>query len=144
MGFARFQNKPAATSPMAEINVTPLVDVMLVLLVIFMLAAPVMNTAIRLQLPQTAANAAPDSAPEIIKLSIDAQSRVYWQEQLVSEPELSQELQKLQASKKNAQLQLYIDRSVPYEIIARLMAQAQSHGQQQLIFMTETMAQSKQ
>lgn len=142
MGFARFQSKPVATSALAEINVTPLVDVMLVLLVIFMLAAPVMTTAIRLQLPQTAAKTAPGSAAEIIKISINAQHQLYWQEQLLSEDELAEQLQQLQISKRNVQLQLYIDRSVPYEIIARLMAQAQSHGQHQLIFMTEAMAKS--
>lgn len=137
MGFARFQSKPLNSAPLAEINVTPLVDVMLVLLVIFMLAAPVMTTAIRLQLPQTSAKAAPAAVAGVIKISIDAQSRVYWQEQLISEAGLLQQFQNLQATRQNPQLQLYIDRSVPYEIIARLMAQAQSHGQQQLIFMTE-------
>lgn len=138
MGFARFQTKPSQSAPLAEINVTPLVDVMLVLLVIFMLAAPVMTTAIRLQLPQTGAKAAPASVAGVIKISVDAQSRIYWQERLLSEADLRQQFQNLQATRQNLQLQLYIDRSVPYEVIARVMALAQSHGQQQLIFMTET------
>ncbi len=140
MAFARFQQTRSTATPMAEINVTPLVDVMLVLLVIFMLAAPVMTTAIRLQLPQTTPVSAAAAQSDLIKISIDAQSRLYWQAQLLSEQELLSQFRDLQRKQQHPQIQLHIDRSVPYEVLARLMAMAQAHGQQQLVFVTAVQA----
>jgi biopolymer transport protein ExbD len=77
MAFGGFDDRDGPMRPMAEINTTPLVDVMLVLLVIFIITAPLLTHAIRLDLPK--AGAAPSSAtPATVVVSIDAQGRVFW------------------------------------------------------------------
>ena len=88
MSFGGFERGQAPSQPMAEINVTPLVDVMLVLLVIFIITAPLLAYAIRLDLPDV--KAAPiASRSEAIKLSIDADGRVFWNSDLVDARDLA-------------------------------------------------------
>jgi biopolymer transport protein TolR len=83
MAFGRLSSRPV-DAPMSEINVTPLVDVMLVLLVIFILTAPLMTSAIRLDLPQSE-GAEPGAAPQAVVLVVDAQGQWFLNDQPIAE-----------------------------------------------------------
>src|SRR5450830_1507904 len=135
MSFGGFNdNKPPA--PMSEINVTPMVDVMLVLLVIFIITAPLFTHAIKLDLPSAQAAPNPEK-PETISLSINAEGAIYWNSDLIQKSELGTRL--AAAAQKNPQpeLQLRADKSTRYEVIAQLMAAAQSNGLTKMGFVTD-------
>ena len=85
MAFGSFDKGPGA--PMAEINTTPLVDVMLVLLVVFIITAPLLTQAVKVDLPKAAASAHEDK-PEAIRLAIKAEGQLFWNDQPVTESEL--------------------------------------------------------
>ena len=136
MAFGGFSdNKQPA--PMSEINVTPMVDVMLVLLVIFIITAPLFTHAIKLDLPSAQSAPAP-TKPETISLSIDGAGSVFWNADPVPLSELGTRL--AQAAKKQPQpeLQLRADKSTRYEVIAQVMSAAQSNGLTKLGFVTDT------
>ena len=138
MSFGGF-NDSRQPAPMAEINVTPMVDVMLVLLVIFILAAPLFTPAIKLDLPQ--ANAAPAATlPVTITLSIDAAGAVYWNDGLVPAGELFAKMAAAARSLPAPDLQLRADRGTRYEIIAQVMAAAQANGLNRIGFVTDPQA----
>lgn len=135
MSFGGF-NDSRQPAPMAEINVTPMVDVMLVLLVIFILAAPLFTHAIKLDLPQ--ANAAPAATlPVTITLSIDATGTVYWNDTLVTVADLPAKMAQAARQTPPPDLQLRADRGTRYEIIAQIMAAAQANGVNRIGFVTE-------
>lgn len=119
-----------------EINTTPLVDVMLVLLIIFIMTIPVMNHAVKIDLPR-ATNQPDQVKPESINLSIDAAGKVYWNDQVVDRNEL--QLRIATAAKKEPQPELHLraERSTEYEKIAQVMAAAQSGGLGKIGFVTE-------
>ncbi|MBU0590300.1 MAG: biopolymer transporter ExbD [Gammaproteobacteria bacterium] len=121
---------------MNEINMTPLVDVMLVLLIIFIITVPVMKHSVNVELPQ-ASTQAQTSKPETILLSVDAQGAYYWNEARVRDEDLSAMLQ-AEASK-NPQPDLHIrgDKAVRYERVAQAMAAAQLAGLHKIGFITE-------
>ena len=136
MAFGGFSdNKQPA--PMSEINVTPMVDVMLVLLVIFIITAPLFTHAIKLDLPSAQSAPAP-TKPETISLSIDGAGSVFWNGDPVPLSELGTRL--AQAAKKQPQpeLQLRADKSTRYEVIAQVMSAAQNNGLTKLGFVTDT------
>jgi biopolymer transport protein ExbD len=121
---------------MSEINMTPLVDVMLVLLIIFIVTIPVINDAIRVQLPQ--ASAAPsDAKPEHVSVAIDAAGKVYWNSQAVDEAGLSARLTQAARLDPKPELHLRADRLTPYEKVAKLMAASQRAGLSKISFVTE-------
>lgn len=137
MAFGAFQQRSSHSAAMSDINVTPMVDVMLVLLVIFILAAPVFTQALQLELPQT--NATGMAAPgETVTVAIAANGRVFWNNQAVSPPMLDARLAQAARQATPPQLQLRIDKRTPYGAVARLMAAAQSHGLRRLGFVTDT------
>jgi len=121
---------------MNEINMTPLVDVMLVLLIIFIITVPVMKHAVNVDLPR-ASNQAQEQKPETVRLSIDAQGLYYWNEARVDEDVLPT-LLKAEAAK-NPQPDLHIrgDKDVRYERVAQAMASAQQAGLRKIGFITE-------
>ena len=121
---------------MNEINMTPLVDVMLVLLIIFIITVPVMKHAINIDLPR-ATNQPQDAKPETIRLSVDAQGAYYWNETKILDQELQGKL--MAASARNPQPELHIrgDRDVRYERVAQAMAAAQLAGIRKIGFITE-------
>jgi biopolymer transport protein ExbD len=121
---------------MNEINMTPLVDVMLVLLIIFIITVPVMKHAVNIDLPR-ATNQPQDTKPETIRLSVDAAGSYYWNENKVAEQELAP-LLKTEAAK-NPQPELHIrgDKAVRYEKVAQAMAAAQQAGLRKIGFITE-------
>lgn len=121
---------------MNEINVTPLVDVTLVLLIIFIITIPVMNHAVPVQLPQ-AASQKEVIQPETIRLSITADGKYHWNEAEISEADL--ELRLRQEAAKDPQPDLHIrgDQAVRYEYVAKAMSAAQRAGIRKIGFVTD-------
>lgn len=123
-----------------EINTTPLVDVMLVLLIIFIITVPVINHSVKIDLPR-AANQPNETKPENIDLSIDAQGKVYWNADAVEMKELN--LRIAEAAKKTPQPELHLraERTTQYEKVAQVMAAAQRGGLGKIGFVTDPQAQ---
>jgi biopolymer transport protein ExbD len=121
---------------MAEINMTPLVDVMLVLLVIFMVTAPLFTHAVRIDLPRASSTPSADE-PDAIVLSIDAAGAMRWNGAIVDEPLLAQRLAQAAAREPQPQLQLRADRATRYETVAALLSQVQRAGLTRLGLVTD-------
>ncbi|HEX4583664.1 MAG TPA: biopolymer transporter ExbD [Burkholderiaceae bacterium] len=135
MTFGRFRQGADLFEPMAEINVTPLVDVTLVLLVVFIIAAPLLTYAIKLDLP--AAEAAPAGpVPAAIDVSIDAAGTLFWNGTVVDGDTLDARLKQAAAATPQPELHLRADRAVRYEYVAALMSAAQRAGIQHIGFIT--------
>jgi biopolymer transport protein TolR len=112
---------------MSEINVTPLVDVMLVLLVVFIVTAPLLTNAIRVDLPATERTAAPDD-PRAVTVSVDAEGRIFVERDEVAAPALEQALQALKARRPDLTLYLQADDASRYGIVATVMASIERAG----------------
>ena len=134
MAFGGF-NENGQQGPMAEINVTPMVDVMLVLLVIFIITAPLFTHAVKLELPTASSAPAPEK-PESITLSINAEGKIFWNNTVVSLDELGMRFADVSQKKPQPELQLRADKSTRYEIIAQVMSSAQTHGMTKIGFVT--------
>ncbi|MFM7524778.1 MAG: ExbD/TolR family protein [Betaproteobacteria bacterium] len=134
MAFGGF-NDNGHQAPMAEINVTPMVDVMLVLLVIFIITAPLFTHAVKLELPTASSAPAPDK-PESITLSINAEGKLFWNNTAVSLDELGTRFSTAAQKKPQPELQLRADKSTRYEIIAQVMSAAQTNGMTKIGFVT--------
>jgi biopolymer transport protein ExbD len=135
MAFGGLEKRQTA-APMAEINMTPLIDVMLVLLVIFIITAPLFTHAIRLDLPKVAAAPARQT-PQTISLSIDAAGKIYWNGNVLT---LDQMRARFVAAGKEAEqpeIQLRAERSTRYEVIAQVMGAAQQAGLERIGFVTD-------
>ncbi|MCP1575993.1 biopolymer transporter ExbD [Herbaspirillum rubrisubalbicans] len=141
MSFGGF-NDNQNSAPMADINVTPMVDVMLVLLVIFIITAPMFTHALKLDLPTAQSSPAPEK-PETITLGIDAAGKLYWNDQPVSQAEMDTRLAAAAEKKPQPELQLRADKSTRYQTIAELMSAAQGAGLTKLGFVTDPKASSK-
>jgi biopolymer transport protein ExbD len=133
VGFQWNEDDDAA---MSEINMTPLVDVMLVLLIIFIITVPVMKHAVPVELPR-ASSQAPDPAVQSVRLTVDAQGDFYFNEARVSDEELDRLLREQAARQPQPQVQLKGDRSVRYERVAQALAAVQRAGLQNIGFVTE-------
>jgi biopolymer transport protein ExbD len=131
-----FGTQDESDEVMNEINMTPLVDVMLVLLIIFMITVPVMKHAVDIDLPR-ASNAPQDAKPEMIRLSIDAGGQYYWNEAKVSDEALLTQLQAISGQTPQPELQIRGDRAVRYERVALAMAAAKRTGIKKIGFLTE-------
>lgn len=112
---------------MSEINVTPLVDVMLVLLVIFIITAPLVARSIQLDLPSTDA-ANPIGAPKFTTFMIDKSAKVFHGDQAIELPALAESLKKAAESSKDTEVQLRSDESVPYGKVIEVIGIAQEAG----------------
>ena len=124
------------TEVMNEINMTPLVDVMLVLLIIFIITVPVMKHAINVELPQ-ASNERELMKPETIQLSVDAQGGYFLNQTAVSEEALVNQLQAEAAKEPQPELHIRGDKAVRYEFVAQAMATAKQAGLRKIGFITE-------
>lgn len=138
MAFGKFSDTAGRSSlaTMSDINVTPMVDVMLVLLIIFIITAPLLNHSIQLDLPKAQAQAAPQQ-PHTVTLSFDAQGVLYWNAEQVSFAELDSRLSLMGKTMPQAQLQLRADKATQYEVIAQVMAAAQAQGISKIGFITQ-------
>ncbi len=119
-----------------EINTTPLVDVMLVLLIIFIITIPVINHSVKLDLPK-ASTQPNDPKPETVNLSIDGQGKLFWNNQLLSEDELPQRITLAAQKTPQPELHLRAERTTQYEKVAQVMAAAQNGGLTRIGFITE-------
>jgi biopolymer transport protein ExbD len=135
MAFGGF-NDNRHSAPMADINVTPMVDVMLVLLVIFIITAPLFTHAIKLDLPSAQSAPAPEK-PETISLSINGAGAIFWNDSAVQQKDLDAKLAAAAQKKPQPELQLRADKSTRYEVIAQVMAAAQSNGLTKMGFVTD-------
>jgi biopolymer transport protein ExbD len=122
-----------------EINTTPLVDVMLVLLIIFIITVPVMNHSVKIDLPR--ASSQPDETkPENINLSIDADGKLYWNAELIDASQLQARIAVAASRKPQPELHLRAERTTQYERVAQVMAAAQSAGLGKIGFVTDPKA----
>ncbi len=112
---------------MSEINVTPLVDVMLVLLIIFMVTAPMMQQGIEIDLPETAASGI-ETSDEPFVLSIRNDNKLYVAKEEVQLDGLRNKLKAIFESRKNKQVYLKADRKVDYELVAQALAEIRAAG----------------
>ena len=121
---------------MNEINMTPLVDVMLVLLIIFIITVPVMKHAVNIDLPR-ATNQPQDAKPETVRLSVDAQGSYFWNEARIDDKDLARMLDTAAAKLPQPELHIRGDKDVRYERVAQAMAAAQHAGLRKIGFVTE-------
>jgi biopolymer transport protein ExbD len=135
MAFGGF-NENNNQAPMAEINVTPMVDVMLVLLVIFIITAPLFTHAVKLDLPNAQSTAAPEK-PETITLSINAEGKLFWNNAEINDQELNNRFVIAAQKTPTPELHLRADKSTRYEVIAKVMAGAQNNGISKIAFVTK-------
>ena len=138
MSFGRLE-RTQGPQPMSEINVTPLVDVMLVLVVIFIITAPLLASSIRLDLPNTEA-ATPGDAPKFVTVVLDKAGQVYFNDQPVTPPQLAERL--AQSAKQNPQteVQLRADEADPYGRVVEVMGAAQKAGLNRIGFVADPQA----
>ncbi|WP_326534781.1 ExbD/TolR family protein [Pseudorhodoferax sp.] len=134
MAFGRLERNPGAR-PMADINMTPLIDVMLVLLVIFMVTAPLFGSALKLDLPQARGSPPAGRAP-VLALALDAEGRIFLDERALADADLAAALQAAAGGNTEAEVLLRADRRVPYGRVAELIAVVQQAGLSRIGFVT--------
>lgn len=138
MAFGRLEScKPDA--PISEINVTPMVDVMLVLLVIFILTAPLMTSAIRLDLPQSE-SVQTGAAQQAVSLVVDASGGLFLNDRPITPDALRQRLSETAKHHPDTELELRADQSVPYGRVVEAMGLAQKAGLSRIGFVAQTPA----
>ncbi len=136
MAFGGFDQR-GGNPPMAEINTTPLVDVMLVLLVVFIITAPLLTHAVKLDLPNAQAPASAEK-PETVTLSIDGKGGLFWNNDPVADmATLSQRFAQVAERKTQPELHLRADRGTRYERVTEVLAEAQRAGIVKIAFVTE-------
>jgi biopolymer transport protein ExbD/biopolymer transport protein TolR len=135
MAFGRLERNPGSR-PMSDINMTPLIDVMLVLLVIFMITAPLMTTSLKLDLPKTE-GARPSDAPLFIAVAINAQGQMYVGDEAVTAAQLLQRARDAARRDPLTEVQLRADSRVPYGRVAELIGVVQDAGLSRVGFVTE-------
>jgi biopolymer transport protein TolR len=137
MAFGRFPRAtPAPAAPMGDINMTPLIDVMLVLLVIFMVTAPFMVSAVRVALPQAEAQLAPPPRAPLV-VHIDKTGQVFIEDRALDATQLRAALSQAATAAPDTEIQLRADVAVPYGRVAEFMALAQAAGLGRIGFVTE-------
>ncbi|MBC7467976.1 MAG: biopolymer transporter ExbD [Ramlibacter sp.] len=135
MAFGRLE-RTQGPQPMSEINVTPLVDVMLVLVVIFIITAPLLASSIRLDLPGTDA-AKPNDAPRFVTVALDAQGKLFLNDKPVTSAELAARLAESGKQNPETEVQLRADQAVAYGRIVEVMGAAQKAGLNRIGFVAE-------
>jgi biopolymer transport protein ExbD len=128
-------------SVLSQINTTPLVDVMLVLLIIFLITIPVVTTSVKVDLPKES-NSAREAKPDTIVISVDAAGNIFWYDTKVTSNELSKRLTSAAASKQpGPEIQIRGDLAVDYGRVGQVVSAAQAAGITKIGFITEPTAQ---
>ncbi len=135
MGFGRL-DRSTGSAPMSEINMTPLIDVMLVLVVIFIITAPLLASSIRLDLPRSDA-ARTGTTPSTIMLSVDKSGQAFLNDTPVSAAQLAARLAGAASADPDTELQLRADAAVPYGRVVEIMGIAQKAGLGRIGFVAE-------
>lgn len=136
IGTQRNSGLTSHTAPMSEINTTPLVDVMLVLLVIFIITAPLLTHAVKIELPQASSQPLPEK-PEVISVAIDQAGKMYWNDTVIVPGELKRKLQQVAGKTPQPELNIRADKETRYQMLAEVMADAQNAGITKLGFISE-------
>ncbi|HUP94652.1 MAG TPA: biopolymer transporter ExbD [Burkholderiales bacterium] len=134
MAFGGF-SQSADTAPTAEINMVPLIDVMLVLLVIFIITAPLLTHAVKIDLPK--ATSASNVTHENVQLAIRANGEVFWNGQAVEASQLASRMSAAARLDPQPELHLRADRTTPYEKVAQVLSAAAKAGLIKIGFVTE-------
>ena len=124
--------------PMAEINVTPFVDVMLVLLIIFMVAAPLMTVGVPIKLPKTSATALPSEEEEPLTITITSEGTLELQNTEIDRNTLIPKLQAIAAERNDDKVFLRADGEVPYEVVMQVMGALNAGGFRDIGLVTES------
>lgn len=136
-GRSRGSGRHTRRKPMAEINVTPMVDVMLVLLIIFMVAAPLLTVGVPIELPKTAAAPLPTEQEEPLTISIAADGALVLQSQPIAREELIPRLRAVSEQRKSDKIFLRADGSIPYEGVMQVMGALNASGFRNIGLVTE-------
>ena len=137
-GGGRRRRHRGRAAAMSEINVTPFVDVMLVLLIIFMVAAPLLTVGVPVKLPETAANAMPTEQEEPLTITLTAEGLVLIQSTEVADGELIPKLQAIAAERNSDKVFVRADGAVSYERVAQLMGALNAGGFNNIGLVTDT------
>jgi len=137
MSISSGGGEPDDEKPMSEINTTPLVDVMLVLLILFLITIPVITQSVKVDLPK-AANIPTQTKPENINIAVDPQGNVFWNTALVpSQEALLERIKQVAVMDPQPEIHLRGDRGTAYEHIGRVMVACQRGGIMKVGFITE-------
>lgn len=123
-------------APLAEINMVPLIDVMLVLLIIFMVTAPLLTHSVQVDLPRASSSPTPQRA-EHVDITLDGEGRLFWNGKPLAAGELDARLASAAAEQPQPDLHIRAARTTPYEEVARLMSDAARNGLSRIGFVTE-------
>lgn len=135
MSFGRLERTPGA-APMSEINMTPLIDVMLVLLVIFLITAPLMVSSVKVDLPKTDSGSSA-AVPRFVGVSIDKAGQAYVNDQRLDDAGLAQAFQRAAGRHPDTEVQLRADTTVPYGRVVEVMGLAQKAGLNRIGFVAQ-------
>jgi biopolymer transport protein ExbD len=139
MAFTSFDSSRRSAGPVTDINMVPLIDVLLVLLVIFIVSAPLLTHAVRIDLPKTRA-VPQQSAHVALNLSIDAQGALFWNGQPVSREQATERFTEAAAKRPQPELHLRADQNVAYRHVALTLADASHAGLTRLGFVSEPLS----
>lgn len=134
MAFGSFDSK-SSSHTMSEINMVPLIDVMLVLLVIFIITAPLLSHSIRIDVPQASAQAL-EQVPRVIDLAIDQDGLMYWNDQPTVMEAVAQRLVEEARLDPQPELRIRADQDTRYAVLAQVMSEARKAGLKRLGFIT--------
>ena len=136
MSFGRLE-RTQGPQPMSDINVTPLVDVMLVLVVILIITAPLLASSIRLDLPRTDAGQASDT-PRVVTVAMSPAGEIHLNDKPVTLEQLAQQLQQAASQNPDTEVQLRADQAVPYGRVVEVMGAAHKAGRNRIGFVAES------
>ena len=135
MAFGSFDRK-TSSQPMAEINMVPLIDVVLVLLVIFIVTAPLLTNVVKLDLPK-ATSAADIQKPEKVEFAIDANGALYWKGERITREDAIARFAEEGRKRPQPEVYLRADQNVPYRYVAETLADASKGGLSKVAFVSE-------
>lgn len=135
MAFGGFENKGGGGHTVSEINMVPLIDVMLVLLVIFIITAPLMAHSIKIDIPKVSAEQIQED-PKVVDLAIDVSGTVFLNEERIDLNLLQARFAAMATTKPQPEIRIRADQNTRYETLAQVMAAARRGGMQRIGFVT--------
>lgn len=134
MAFGSFDNK-SSSHAVSEINMVPLIDVMLVLLVIFIITAPLLSHSIKINVPQASSEPVQQD-PKVVDFAVDAEGQLFWNEQPVSLEEIPALMAAEAGADPQPELRIRADLDTRYEVLAQVMSMARRSGLKRIGFVT--------